>query len=170
MSTALLPAPRLQVAPPVAVRTLYLHPGRVLVPAEPALVTTILGSCVAVCLWDDVAGVGGVNHFLLPEGSEGGGSPRYARPAFVELRDQLVALGASPSRLRAKLFGGAGLNPGASGASAIGLRNVDAARRLLEQAAIPVIAEDVGGCHGRKLIFETRTGQAWVRALAAGRP
>ena len=165
MSAALAPL----AAPPVAVRTFYLHPGRVLVTAEPALVTTILGSCVAVCLWDDVAGLGGVNHFLLPEGSDGGGS-RYARPAFVELRDQLVALGASPSQMRAKLFGGAGLNPGASGASAIGLRNVEAARRLLEQAAIPVLAEDVGGCHGRKLIFETHTGHAWVRALAAGRP
>ena len=168
MSAALAPA--WLAAPPVAVRTLYLHPGRVLVSAEPVLLTTILGSCVAMCLWDDVAGLGGVNHFLLAEASEAGGSPRYARPAFVELRDQLVALGASPWRLRAKLFGGASLNPGASGASAIGLRNVEAARRLLEQAPIPVLAEDVGGCHGRKLIFETHTGHAWVRALAAGRP
>jgi chemotaxis protein CheD len=104
-----------------------------------------------------------MNHFLLPE-TLGTSSPRFAAPAFEELRRALVLQGARPARLRAKLFGGAVLSA-AVASDSIGARNVEAARRLLSQAAIPVLAEDVGGRHGRKLVFETHTGRAWVRAL-----
>lgn len=158
-----VPAPALGEPPEVAAS--YLYPGRVLAFAQPALITTVLGSCVAVCLWDVVAAVGGMNHYLLPEVLSGSGSARFARPAFEQLLQRLGALGARRERLQAKLFGGASLGVAASSAPAIGTRNVEVARRLLSDGRIPIVAEDVGGQCGRKLIFETASGGAWVRRL-----
>lgn len=143
----------------------YLHPGKVLAFAEPALITTVLGSCVSVCLWDAWAGVGGMNHFLLPDVLSGNASPRFAGPAFEQLVARLLAHGARRERLQAKTFGGASLGAAASGEPRIGSRNVEAARRLLTERAIPIVAEDVGGNCGRKLVFETAGGAAWVRRL-----
>ena len=146
--------------------TSYLHPGRFTVSAEPTLVTTILGSCVSLCLWDGASGIGGINHFLLPESLSATRSPRFARPACEDLLERLLALGARRTSLRGKLFGGAALSGGAAGS--IGSRNVDAARQFVVEAAIPLVAEDVGGGRGRKLLFETASGAAWVRLLRCG--
>ncbi len=143
----------------------YLHQGQVVAFATPTVVTTVLGSCVSVCLWDELSGVGGVNHFLLPEPAPGQApSARYAAFAFEQLLARLVALKARPDRLQAKLFGGATLAK-TPDATSLGLRNAEIARQLLEEHRIPVIAEDSGGGCGRKLRFETHTGTAWVRFL-----
>jgi chemotaxis protein CheD len=153
----------LAIADPPAspVPCLYVHPGRVAASATPTVLHTVLGSCVSVCLWDEVAGVGGMNHFVLPE-STGAPSARFAAPALEELVESLVA------RLRAKLFGGAGMLSAAPGEIPIGARNVERARALLADFRIPVVAESVGGRRGRKLLFETATGAAWLRLLAGG--
>jgi chemotaxis protein CheD len=139
----------------------FLHPGGVVAFDRPAVVTTILGSCVSLCLYDTVTGVGGMNHFLLPGGGEG---PRYAEPACEELRRLVLARGASPWHLRAKLFGGAWMH---AGGTALGPRNGEVARAILQDWRLPLTAFDVGGPHGRKLVFETATGHAFVRALGA---
>jgi chemotaxis protein CheD len=147
------------------VREVYLHPGQLVASAEPMVVTTILGSCVAVCLWDPETGVGGMNHFLLPEWLSGDPqSPRFAVGACEALLDRTVALGAWRAGLVAKVFGGSwAFAPAGDGA--LGGRNVKAAMSLLHEWGIPVAAEDVGGRAGRKVVYETASGAAWVRTL-----
>jgi chemotaxis protein CheD len=151
-------------SPRATVRTAYLHPGQVVVSGEPLQVSTILGSCVAICLYDERAGLGGLNHFVLPDLSTIDPSPRYAGPAFRELLTRLRDLGARSGALQAKVFGGSD-TLGFSAESTIGARNVESARSLLALAGIPIVGEDVGGPVGRKLLFETRSGAAWVRLL-----
>ena len=153
---------------PARVGTCYLHPGQVAVFAEPTEVSTVLGSCVAICLFDERASLGGLNHFVLPDLSIRDTSARYAGPAFRELLTRLRALGSRPGTLQAKVFGGAD-TLGFSNEGAVGARNVGSARELLVLAGIPIVGEDVGGTVGRKLRFETHSGAAWVRRLGGAR-
>jgi chemotaxis protein CheD len=148
----------------------YLHPGQLQACGEPSVLTTILGSCVSVCLWDPGAGAGGMSHIVLPEPLDPrDASLRFAAAAHDGLVASVLALGARRERLRAKLFGGAFIlaDPAEAGPAAppLGLRNVEAARRLLARATIPIVSEDVGGSRGRKLVFHTHDGAAWVKAL-----
>lgn len=142
--------------------SVYLHPGQIYTASQGVLVSTVLGSCVAVCLWDPVAHVGGMNHYLLPSGQ----GPRYGNVAMEQLLDQMVGRGAYLARLVAKVFGGACVIPGFTGPrKAIGSQNTDAALRFLSANAIPVRAEQTGGRRGRKLLFHTGTGQAYVKEI-----
>ena len=151
-------------------RDLYLHPGQLTASAQPTVVTTILGSCVAVCLWDEETAVGGMNHFLLPHlASNGAASPRFGNVAMEQLLRRVLAHGAHPEGLRAKLFGGASvLDALRDVAGSLGARNVSVARSFLRAAGIPVVAEDVEGNRGRKLRFRTADGRAEVKLLSAG--
>jgi chemotaxis protein CheD len=145
----------------------YLHAGHVIVSPTPCRVTTILGSCVAVGIWDPDTGIGGLNHFLLPHSTiDQKGSTRFSDAAMHALIEGVVAAGARRRGLLAKVFGGACILTSfqASG-SHLGAQNVKAARRVLLEERIPVAAEDVEGERGRKLIFQTHDGSAWVRAL-----
>jgi len=145
----------------------YLHAGHLFVSATPCRVSTILGSCVSVALFDPVAQVGGLNHFLLPQGPENTApSARFGQTAVPWLIQALVAAGANRRQLQAKVFGGACvLRAFRSTAGNLGQKNVQTARALLLAEGIPVVAEDVDGERGRKLIFQTHDGSAWVRAL-----
>lgn len=156
------------IDPSLAVTTRYLLPGELLVATAPTRVTTILGSCVSLCLFDGAAGIGGINHFLLP-----GAAPatdheplRWSLAACRELHARVLAAGARAGRLEAKVFGGS-----CSGAARaeqgfrIGERNIAAAMAWLAEHGMAPVAADAGGPHGRKLVFETHTGKAWVKAL-----
>lgn len=143
----------------------YLHAGQYIVSAQPATVTTVLGSCVAVCLWEPNLEIGGINHFVLPHWAGNGRvSPRFGRVAVSSLVESLCTLGCRPDHLQAKIFGGSGVMS-AGGKSRLGERNVEIAHQLLAEGAIPIVAEDVGGTRGRKLIFQTNDGTAWVKRL-----
>ncbi len=145
-----------------APESVYLHPGQLYTASHSALVSTVLGSCVAVCLWDPVARVGGMNHFLLPAGK----GPRYGNEAMSQLLDEMTSRGASGARMVAKVFGGACVIPGFTGTrKAIGTQNIDAALRFLAAHSIPVRGEQTGGVRGRKLLFHTGTGQAYVKDI-----
>ena len=148
-------------------KKIYLHPGQLYASGESSAVTTILGSCVALCLWDPLKHIGGINHFLLPVGAAAGpNSPRFGNVAVPELIGQTVKLGAERKRLQAKLFGGANvIEAFRDRENHLGTQNVLIARELLEAEAIPVVGEDVGGYKGRKLIFLTDDGSAWVKEL-----
>jgi chemotaxis protein CheD len=152
--------------PPVGGMT-FVHTGEVMSSVGGATYSTVLGSCVSVCLWDPATGVGGINHFLLPDQvSNGLSSPRFGNVAMRTLLTQLERAGAPVAALRAKVFGGASVLAGGEALpDALGARNVELARVLLGLAGIPIVAEDVGGTHGRKLIFRTTDGAAWVRRL-----
>ena len=146
---------------------IYLLPGRVYVSREPAIIRMVLGSCVAVCAWDPYSEVGGANHFLLPHPiGTGQGSARFGDVAIQQLLDELLGAGASQCNLKAKLFGGASvLHAFRTGNGHLGSQNIQAARELLREEGIPVVAEDVGGDSGRRLIFQTDDGSAWTRRL-----
>jgi GGDEF domain-containing protein/chemotaxis receptor (MCP) glutamine deamidase CheD len=102
----------------------YLYPGGIFAAdPRPHRVTTVLGSCVSVCLWDRVRGVGGINHFLLPLwNGDGLPTPRYGNIAIAALIDRMLALGCSRENLRAKLFGGAAMWENPNGLLAVGER------------------------------------------------
>jgi chemotaxis protein CheD len=145
----------------------YLHPGQIFVSAESYAVTTILGSCVSACLWDPLTKIGGINHFLLPlEVGAAQASGRFGNLAVRELIQELLTGGVAQGRLRAKLFGGACvLDAFRDRENHLGSKNVQIAREVLSAADIPIVGEDVGGRYGRKLIFHTDNGSAWVREL-----
>jgi chemotaxis protein CheD len=143
----------------------YLHAGQLSVAARPTAITTVLGSCVAVCLHDPATRVGGMNHFLLPHHVERERSPRFGTVAVPELVEAMVRAGASRASLVAKVFGGASVIVAAPRGRRLGEENAALAIRLLEEARIPVLDSDVGGGRGRKLIFFTDDGTAWMRPL-----
>lgn len=148
----------------------YLPPGLLYASREAAAVTTVLGSCVAVCLYDPVARAGGINHYLLPFwNGDGLPSPKYANVALPKLMERMAALGCNPRGLRAKLFGGGAVFKQVGGLFGVGERNVLFAERYLADAGIPVIARDLGGSWTRKVIFHVHTGEAFVRRIRAER-
>jgi len=145
----------------------YLLPGDLHAAAEPCQITTILGSCVAICLWDARRRAGGMNHFLLPASRpERDPSMRFGDLATAELLERLLALGCRRQSITAKLFGGAALfqSPGRYSAS-LGAKNVASALLMMKNARIPVIANETGGHHGRKIVFNTDDGLAWSRRI-----
>lgn len=148
-------------------RRIYLYPGEFVTSTDPCTVSTVLGSCVAVCLWDEVRRYGGMTHFILPqEVGNGVSSPRFGNVAIRLTLDGLIDHGSRREDLRAKLFGGATIQGVAAGdVPTLGSRNVTCARQALEHAGIPILAEDVGGTTGRKLRFDTGEGTAWVKLL-----
>lgn len=145
----------------------YLHPGHLFASSQATTITTILGSCVSVCLYDPTTGAGGANHFLLPQAAAAADmSPRFGGAAIARLIERMIGLGSERSSLRAKLFGGACvLDAFRDRAHHLGTQNVEAARRLLDDEGIDVVAEDVGGSRSRKLLFQTDDGTAWVKVL-----
>jgi chemotaxis protein CheD len=147
-------------------RRVFLSPGEVFVADHPSVVTTVLGSCVAITLWDKVRRVGGLNHFVLPRGGE---SSRYGDVAALELLENVLALGAHLRSLEAKVFGGAAVLP-TGGEGSVGAANVAFALGELSRRGIPVVGRHTGGERGRLVIFNTETGEAFVRWLAEHEP
>jgi len=126
-------------------------------------ITTLLGSCVAVCLWDSSLACGGMNHYMLPLwNGEGLPTPKYGNVAIEKLIENLLQFGCERRNLVAKCFGGASLFADPTGIMRIGARNIAVAEELLEIHRIPIIAKEVGGLQGMKVIFNTKSGVALV--------
>jgi len=145
----------------------YLIPGTIFVAAQPFAISTIVGSGVVLCLWDSARGVGGANHFMLPEGPEDSeNATRYANVANPALLQRMLDLGAERGTLEARIFGGSlpQLTFG-NGGNRLGERNVQVATHFLNMSDIRVVQSEVGGTHGRKLVFHTDDGRAWVEQL-----
>lgn len=137
----------------------FLHPGTLFVSKGLTTVSTILGSCVAVCLWDGVRRIGGINHYLLPFwNGDGLATPRYGNVAINRLLERMEMQGAHRPEIVAKVFGGAKINREAGGLFLVGERNIQVAWELLRELEIPVAGYDVGGVRGRKVVFDTSTG------------
>lgn len=153
------------VAGAVERERIYLHPGRSVIASRPAVVTTILGSCVSVCLWDEVLHIAAMTHYLLPKPLAGGGdAARFGSTAIPEIYEELRKLGARS--LVAKVFGGSTMNSLLAGKGGdMGSQNVTAAMTALAAIGLPVSASDTGGNVGRKLLFQTDDGTAWVKFL-----
>lgn len=141
----------------------YLKQGELAIVSGDTKVFTILGSCVAVVLWDGIQKIGGVNHFLLPSWKHKGiPDVRYGDVAITELHDKTILSGAVRSRLTAKIFGGASLlNLNGAGFN-IGQRNIEMAKLKLKELHIPIVEENTGGNSGRKILFNPLTGDVKV--------
>ncbi|PZX11358.1 chemotaxis protein CheD [Palleronia aestuarii] len=152
-----------------AYREIAVYQGEFQISADPGVVmTTLLGSCVATCLFDPVARIGGMNHFLLAETPSGRTpSERYGFYAMEVLINGLLKLGARKSRLEAKLFGGAKME---GGAWTIGAANAEFATSFLDREGIPCVASSLGGRQGRRLRFSPTTGVVRQRLMEVPPP
>lgn len=144
-------------------------PGEYYYTARPMLIVTVLGSCVAACLRDRVSGIGGMNHFMLPEGAADPANPgsvsmRYGAYAMEVLINQLLKAGARRENLEAKVFGGGNVLRGFTAIN-VGERNADFVRRYLKAENIRIVAEDLNDVHPRKVYFFPRTGKVLVKKL-----
>lgn len=153
-------------ARPVRERFVHVIQGEYQVVDDPSVVlTTILGSCVATCLWDPFAAVGGLNHFLLPgEDGDAGDQMKYGVNAMELLINGMLQKGAARGRIQAKLFGGANV---VQGLSDVGARNSEFGRRFLQLEGIPLISESLGGNRARRIRFWPTTGRAGQMLLDA---
>ncbi|MFZ0296511.1 MAG: chemotaxis protein CheD [Candidatus Sulfotelmatobacter sp.] len=143
----------------------FLYPGQVFVTREPMTISTILGSCAAVCLWDRHKRVGGMNHYLLPEGqAEGPNRLRYGNVANPELLREVLALGCEVRNLQAKIFGGSSAFA-VDMSQSVGTRNVDLAESFLRSAGIPIVEREVSGKHGRRLVFQVADGVTMIKSF-----
>lgn len=143
--------------PSAATRNIPVIQGEIKISADPdTVLSTVLGSCVAVCLWDPHAHVGGMNHFLLAEG-EGNQSVKYGAYAMEMLINRLMRAGADRRALQSKAFGGASVS---NYSNDIGARNAEFARRFLADEGIPCLGESLGGKMARRIVFTPTTGRA----------
>ncbi len=140
-------------------------PGRIHIAESRTLVSTILGSCVSVTLFDTALHWGTINHFQLPFGNhEPERSACFGNVAIEQQIATMVTQGTHLRDVEAKIFGGACMHSRGSRRS-MGDQNIDVARELLERHGIAVVAEDVGGDRGRRLVFDTGTGDVWIKRL-----
>lgn len=145
---------------------------------EPAMVWTVLGSCVTVTMHCPVLKIGGITHSLLPYPFPGtsvpsGQSGRYVNSSVRLLLKKLICRGVSKSNLEVKVFGGGNLLPGKSSTPLnrlinIGRLNVETALMVIQELGLQVTATDVGGNHGRRLMFYPHRGDAWVKKVVPG--
>jgi chemotaxis receptor (MCP) glutamine deamidase CheD len=138
--------------------------GDVTASVEPVVLQTLLGSCVAVCLWDPVLRAGGMNHIMLPGGRLDSDNSRYGGNAMELLINGLMKLGCDRYRLVAKAFGGANVLDGLKHRST-GDMNTAFVRRFLADEGIPLVAQRLGGEHGVQVRFSTDTGEVLVRSV-----
>ncbi|MCX7667568.1 MAG: chemotaxis protein CheD [Atribacterota bacterium] len=125
-----------------------------------------LGSCVGLCLYDELKGVAGLVHILLPEQIPGQQNPfKFADTALPALLKELEKAGARPKNLLAKISGGAKMFSGSDSLFDIGQRNVEAIKKILRESKIPLHGEDTGGSRGRSIFFYVENGKLEIKTL-----
>lgn len=144
-------------------------PGEFFVHDEDVAVMTTLGSCIAACLWDRERKVGGMNHFMLPDGAGTGDSGRYGSYAMELLINELIKRGASRATLEAKVFGGGAVIAGMTTIN-VGERNTRFVLDYLKTERIAVVSKDVLDVYPRKVCFLPASGKAMVKRLAPSNP
>jgi chemotaxis protein methyltransferase CheR len=160
------PTPHASFSAPGAFTEQLITVGELHAANEPTEIRTLLGSCVAACLFDPVARIGGMNHFLLPQVAAGElASTRFGVHAMETLINSMMHLGADPRRLVARLYGGANVITGVCTKPTIGERNATFALAFLEREGIPLVASVLGGKCGLEVRFESNTGRATTREI-----
>ena len=147
-------------------KTVNINIGEYFASREPVVIHTLLGSCVAVCLFDPVGRVGGMNHILLPGRADMRAfdlPARFGINAMELLINALMGEGAERRRLVAKLFGGARIIPGIAREFRVGSKIIHFARTFLQTERIPVVNKDLGGSDTRKIYFHTDTGEVFLK-------
>jgi chemotaxis protein CheD len=144
-------------------------PGEYYYTGKDMLIVTVLGSCVSACIRDRVTGLGGMNHFMLPDGGSDANSPvsasmRYGTYAMEVLINDLLKSGARRENMEAKVFGGGAVLRGFTAIN-VGERNADFVMSYLKTEKIRVLAEDLNDVYPRKVYFFPRTGKVLVKKL-----
>ncbi|TSE36673.1 Chemoreceptor glutamine deamidase CheD [Tepidimonas fonticaldi] len=143
-------------------------PGEFFVSDEDLLIMTVLGSCIAACIWDSRLRIGGMNHFMLPEGGADT-SGRYGSYAMELLINELIKRGSTREYMQAKVFGGGAVISGMTSMN-VGERNTQFVLDYLATERIPVVSKDVMDIYPRKVVFFPVTGKAMVKRLAHAHP
>lgn len=144
-------------------------PGEYFVSNEDIVIMTVLGSCIAACIWDTRVAVGGMNHFMLPEGDSSDTSGRYGSFAMELLINEMIKLGARRESMQAKVFGGGQVMAGFTKMN-VGERNTEFVMDYLHTEHITVVSKDVLDIYPRKVVFFPTTGKAMVKKLAHSHP
>ena len=144
-------------------------PGEFFVSPEEMVIMTVLGSCIAACIWDGRARIGGMNHFMLPDGDTADGSGRYGSFAMELLINEMLKLGALRETMQAKIFGGGQVMAGFTTMN-VGERNTQFVQDYLATERIPIVSQDVLDIHPRKVCYFPVTGKALVKRLAHSHP
>jgi chemotaxis protein CheD len=146
-------------------RQVFLEPGGLYCSAEPVVIRTVLGSCIAVCLVDHHGRAAGMNHYVLPSSLDGQPGLRYGDFAIEQLILRMNWLGCRVGDLRAKIFGGAAVLPFGDAEDTVGTKNVTIAVEWLRSRSIPIVARRTGGEHGLLIRLYTATGVVMVRSI-----
>lgn len=149
-------------------KKISIHIGGVYASKGAVIIDTLLGSCVAVCLFDSVAKVGGMNHIFLPGKADFGkfdSVARYGVNAMELLINRIMALGGARHRIAAKAFGGAHILPAISKENGMGIRNTEFVLNFLKMEGIPLISHDLGGHHTRRVYFHTDTAEVYLKRI-----
>lgn len=148
-------------------RQVIIKIGELYATDEPTVIYTLLGSCVAVCIYDIKNRIGGMNHIFLPGNNyKNDSSTRYGENAMKYLIKNICQLGGERKKLVAKAFGGGHVIPAISNKIGIGPKIVDFVINYLEKEKIEIVAHDFGGNKTRKVYFHTDTGMAYVKHLS----
>lgn len=144
-----------------------IHIGGLHVSRDAVVMDTVLGSCISSCLYDPVLGIGGMNHFMLPDGIDPNNptSARYGVNAMELLISEIMKQGGHRRRFRAKVFGGGHVLRIRESLDGIPQQNIDFVRRFLNEEQIPIMSEDVGGYQARRVLFNPASGKAYVKQL-----
>jgi chemotaxis receptor (MCP) glutamine deamidase CheD/CheY-like chemotaxis protein len=148
----------------------FLLPGDLVTTRKPMRLATLLGSCVSVCLSNPFRRLAGMNHYMLPELVAGGEIGRYGDASTAAMIKALFALDADPKHYRAHVYGGGRVIGHLGALGDIGARNIEVARRLLQERGIAIEHADVGGSRGRRIDFNTDTGSVDCRAVGGSAP
>jgi chemotaxis protein CheD len=149
-----------------------LMPGDYYVTNQDEMITTVLGSCVAACIWDVVTGVGGMNHFMLPETSKSrlndrdeavvGNASRYGNYAMEHLINAILQNGGKRKNLEVKLFGGGKI---IATLGDVGARNIQFVLDYVDTEALNLVSQDLGDIYPRKVNFFPHTGRVRMKKI-----
>lgn len=147
-------------------KRLFLLPGEFHVSKEPHLIATLLGSCVAVCLYDRKQGFGGMNHYMLPnQPPDVHHDPKYGDFSIQTMINIMGKSDLSLKNLQAMVYGGAAVTESLGSSTNIGEKNVEVAKKILGEHKIPIIREETGGKNGRKIHYQNWDNSIKVRLI-----
>ncbi len=148
----------------------FIHSGQLYIAVNPTYIHTVLGSCVSVCLYDSKRKISAMNHYLLPLwNNDGLQSPKFGNIAIIKLIEAMEAVGCERKNLVAKVFGGANPNISHQNESLlIGRKNMQVAFDILDEYKIKIVAQDLGGIYGRKIMMDSQTGKVQLKYTKRG--
>jgi len=142
----------------------FIHVGEIHIGARQTEISTILGSCISVCLYDKAQGIGGMNHYLVPLWNGNGlQTPKYGNISISRLIESMVNVGCDIHNMEAKIFGGANVIDVSSTELMIGRKNILIAKEILREYGIKITAQDVGGEKGRRIMMRSDTGKIFLK-------